>query len=129
MEQYYFNDESLKDYSIICEYWETSRAWGHRAILMYKGMRIQEAKIRYYNRTWEVYRFQSVMRKVVNEYKEDKLQEFIDNYKDDCNITRFKKGEKENVIKSFDFCEIGERINKMLEAINFGNCGDFRRGY
>lgn len=129
MEQYYFNDESLKDYSIICEYWETSRARGHRAILMYKGMRIQEAKIRYYNRTREVYRFQSVMRKVVNEYKEDKLQEFIENYKSDCNITRFKKGEKENVIKSFDSCEIGERINKMLEAISFGNHGDFKRDF
>lgn len=129
MEQYYFNDESLKDYSIICEYWETSRAWGHRAILMYKGMRIQEAKIRYYNRTWEVYRFQSCMRKVVNDYKEDKLQEFIDDYKGDYNITRFKKGEKENVIKSFESCEIGERINKMLEAINFGNHGDFKRDF
>ena len=129
MEQFYFNDESLKDYSIICEYWETSQAWGHRAILMYKGMRIQEAKIRYYNRTWEVYRFQSVMRKVVNAYKEDKLQEYIDDYKGDCNITRFKKGEKENVIKSFESCEIGERINKMLESINFGNNGDFKRGY
>ena len=130
MEQYYFNDESLKDYSIICEYWETSRAWGHRAILMYKGMRIQEAKIRYYNRTWEVYRFQSCMKKLISIYHDEKLEDSIKAYKDLHGISRFKKGEKESVIQYLEKNDsIFKRIKKMKDAIDFGNCGDFKRDF
>lgn len=117
MEIFRFKSRDLKDYSIISEYWETSRAWGHRSILMYNNVRILETKVRYYNRTWECYRYETCMRKLINEYREDKLNEYIENYKYDSNIDRFRKGEKETVIKSFDSSEIGKRIDKMLKAI------------
>ena len=43
----------------LCAYgWETRNSWGHTAYCPELGM---EAKIRYYNRTWECHRFDSVI--------------------------------------------------------------------
>lgn len=43
-----------------CEVWNTGGKWGHRAVCLYNGYQVAEAKIRYYNRTWEAYQFDSV---------------------------------------------------------------------
>lgn len=117
MEIYRFKDKALKDYSIVCEYWETSRAWGHRAILMYCDNEMLEYKCRYYNRTWEMYRYQSCMSGLINTYRENSLAGYLDTYKYKNNIDRFHKGEKEKVIKEFDLTDTGREIAKMLEAI------------
>lgn len=57
--------------SIGCEVWSNSRAWGHEARLFYKGEEVAKNRVRYYNRTWEAYQFDSVkgglMSKVDNE--------------------------------------------------------------
>ena len=43
----------------LCAYgWETRRAWGHTAYCPETGTTV---KIRYYNRTWEAHRFDSVL--------------------------------------------------------------------
>ena len=118
MEIFRFKEKSLKDYSIACEYWETSRAWGHRAILMYNGHDILETKVRYYNRTWEMYTFQSCMSRLLSMYYDEKLNDFLEASKELAGITRFKKGEKEAYIKSFEKDSIYKRIKMMKDAIN-----------
>lgn len=118
MEIFRFKQKALKEYSIACEYWETSRAWGHRAILMYNGHDVLETKIRYYNRTWEMYRYQSCMQKLLSMYHDEKLEDFIEIYKDDNGVTRFKKGEKDAVGRAFEKDSIAKRIRMMRDAIN-----------
>lgn len=49
-----------KDISIGCEVWNCGRQWGHRAKCFYKGQEIAEKSVRYYNRTWEAYQFDTV---------------------------------------------------------------------
>ena len=49
------------DVSIACETYSNSRAWGHIARCIYRGQEIEQARARYYNRTWERYQFESVM--------------------------------------------------------------------
>ena len=130
MELFRFNQKCLKSYSIVCEYWETSQAWGHRARLMYNGNEILKTSIRYYNRTWEVYRFQSVMQRLVSLYHDKKMEDCIKAYKELNGISRFKKGEKESVIKQLEKNDsIFKRIKMMKKAINFGNSGDFKRDF
>ena len=41
--------------------YETSHTWGHKAEIHKDGRIVAAAKITYYNRTWETYRFQSVV--------------------------------------------------------------------
>lgn len=52
--------------SVQCEYYENSRHWGHRAELYFYDRYIGKTTITYYNRTWEAYEFQSVLRQIAN---------------------------------------------------------------
>ena len=44
-----------------CETYSNYRSWGHRGRVFYNGVLITEHKIRYYNRTWERYQFESLL--------------------------------------------------------------------
>ena len=63
------------DWCFVNETWRNSYSWGHKSTLLYKGNPISEAKVRYYNRTWEKYKYQSCMLKC--------LQELIEQYKEE----------------------------------------------
>lgn len=56
-----------KDVIIACEVWNRgNQAWGHEARCFYKGVEVEKARARYYNRTWERYQFESVMLELVD---------------------------------------------------------------
>jgi len=77
METYIIN-ENLK---IEAWYYETSRNWGHKARAIYNGREVAEVKIVYQNRTWESYKYQSVMQKLIDamdEYKTIPLADRIE---------------------------------------------------
>lgn len=62
METYIFSD----DLKFEAWYFESSRSWGHKARAIYKGRELSEVKVVYQNRTWEAYKYQSVMQKLVD---------------------------------------------------------------
>lgn len=53
-------------FTFVCESWNTRNSWGHK-VTLYKNDKviIGQTKIRYYNRTWESYQFQSVIKNVI----------------------------------------------------------------
>ena len=53
--------KSGRVYNIVNEYWETSRAWGHKSTLIAPWGEVESRKVTYLNRTWEYYRYQSCM--------------------------------------------------------------------
>ena len=53
------------DLSIICFVFDTGRSWGHRAVIQNTG---EQVKINYYNRTWEAFKYESVLYKAVEAY-------------------------------------------------------------
>lgn len=70
VEKYKFDVKDFKDIFINCEYYETRNSWGHRG-----GVRIPTqysdvvtGKIRYYNRTWECYTYQSLLFRLLDKY-------------------------------------------------------------
>ena len=75
-------------FTLVCESWSTRNSWGHQ-VTLYKNdtVRIGRANIRYYNRTWECYQYQSAIRCVIsqaiNEIKEVAKETFktLHNYK------------------------------------------------
>jgi hypothetical protein len=48
--------------SILCEVYENSRNWGHRARVFRDGGEVVKTTQTYYNRTWESFQFQTVLR-------------------------------------------------------------------
>ena len=53
-------------FTIVCESWWNRNSWGH-IVTLYKNdtVKIGRVKIRYYNRTWESYRYQSAIKSVI----------------------------------------------------------------
>jgi hypothetical protein len=45
--------------SITGEVYSNSRAWGHEVRAIYNGSEYTKNRVRYYNRTWERYQFES----------------------------------------------------------------------
>ena len=55
-------------FTLVCESWCTRYSWGHE-VTLYKNdfAKIGRSKIRYYNRTWESYQYQSAIKAVIFE--------------------------------------------------------------
>ena len=53
-------------FTLVCESWCTRNSRGH-IVTLYKNdtVKIGRAKIRYYNRTWEYYQYQSAIKSVL----------------------------------------------------------------
>jgi len=104
-------------WQIVNESWETRNAWGHKTTLIRNGYDYGEHKVRYYNRTWERYTYETCMRGAVEELYQRELDYYINQYKENNAIIRFKKGEKEKVEKEFEKIEIAKELKKLKKAI------------
>lgn len=53
-------------FTFVCESWKTRSSWGHE-VTLYKNDTVQvgRVRIRYYNRTWECYQYQSAIQNVI----------------------------------------------------------------
>lgn len=70
-----------KNFTIFCDYWGTRNSWGHEATLYVDSKKIKSYKIRYYNRTWERYTFQSVINACIYSALEELKEELKAIYK------------------------------------------------
>lgn len=103
------------------ESWSTSNAWGHRTIVFKNDYEYTEHKCRYYNRTWESYTYQTCMFGAVDDIYTREKNRFIENYKYQNNIDRFKRGQKEEVLKAFEKSDIAKELKKLEKAIREKN--------
>ena len=61
--------EITKDVKVECTTWNRYNSWGHIAKLYINDEYIGTRRIRYYNRTWESYTFQTALYNVIEKYK------------------------------------------------------------
>lgn len=104
-------------WQLINEFWETSKAWGHKTTILRNGSEYVASKVRYYNRTWESYEYESSMLNAVDEIKTNERSKYINNYKYQNNVARFKKGEKEQVEQMFEKTNIARELATLKDAI------------
>jgi hypothetical protein len=90
------------NYTFFNEVWKRGYNWGHRSVLHLNGFKLTEAKITYYNRTWESYQFQSVMLQAVEIYISGLIWDAVDSYKRENNIKRLTRDKKQIVISKFE---------------------------
>lgn len=53
-------------FTFVCESWSNKNGWGHE-VTLYKNneLKVGSARVRYYNRTWENYLYQSAIKQVI----------------------------------------------------------------
>lgn len=128
-----FEEYNFEGYSFMVRGWETSRAWGHECYLILNGYgEVARAKCRYYNRTWEKYQYQSVMRQALEAYEKDELAHYLRNKKAElgllawdsdshCEVEKpFKAGEKKKYTEEFYQTDKYAVIEKLKEHIKEG---------
>jgi len=57
-----------KIYSIVCNWKKTRSGFKHIANLCINGTSVYETKVNYYNRTWESFEYESILKKVIENY-------------------------------------------------------------
>lgn len=107
-------------YEFVNENWSTSRSWGHRTNLFKNGMECLEHKVTYLNRTWESYEYQTCMFGTIRTLRDLEEKRFIENYKYENDIERFKKGQKDLVVAEFNKTEIARDLDKLYNAVKLG---------
>lgn len=91
----------------------------HESKLYKNGRLIGQNKIQYYNRTWECYTYQSVMKGIVGYLLEDIENEYKVNYKLINNIKRLTEARKNEMIKAFsentpvEYLELAELYSQL----------------
>lgn len=118
MEIRYKKCKSGNIWRFVNEYWENSNGWGHKTTLFKNSYEFDPHKVRYINRTWERYTYQSCMSGAVETVYNKQLAYFIENYKETHDIIKFKRGQKEEVVKMFEQSELGQDLQELKDAIS-----------
>lgn len=67
-EKHNIPQELFKDMYFNCQYYETRNSWGHKGSFRI-GLETINTRIRYYNRTWECYTYQSLLFHMLDKYE------------------------------------------------------------
>ena len=107
---------------LVNDSWSTSNSWGHKTNVLINGCDYGEHKVRYYNRTWEMYTYQTCMSGAIREIMENNITMFLENYKENNGIIRFKKGQKEQLINDYKTTDdLMLDLEQTLQAIRDRN--------
>ena len=106
------------NFRFVCESWSNSRGWGHRVVLFKNGIEINEAKIKYQNRTWESYVYQSCMEKAVGQLLEKRKLELIANYKRVNDLSRLSQKKKDEIIDNDEIVNTYRMLEKEIGNYN-----------
>ena len=88
-----------KLYEVFGQYWETRNSWGHNGYLLIDGHEVSKNRVRYYNRTWEGYRFQTAGRGAVWAYIEELKRRALNRYREATGRARLSQSLKDGIYK------------------------------
>ena len=110
--------KSGREYNIVNETWETSRAWGHKSTLVAPWGEVESRKVKYINRTWERYTYESCMSGLINTILEDNLKSYITQYKEKNGIARLTSLQKDIIKAEWQEKEYTQELMEIKERIN-----------
>lgn len=118
MDSIIVHDIDDRHYTFANRYWSTSRAWGHEtSLFLNNGWRIGRAKVRYYNRTWERYTFQSCMRAAVRSAIAMYTARHLASWLYQHNQSRFKRWQKAACLQEASASPDIQALHQLLEKI------------
>lgn len=86
-------------------------------LLSNNGLEVGTYKIQYYNRTWECYQYQTVMRSCIHDIIEKRKENFIKLAKEQYNIKRLTKEKRKQAEAVFENMEQIKELRKMYEEL------------
>lgn len=110
--------KSGREYNIVNEYWETSHSWGHKSTLIAPWGEVESRKVKYINRTWERYTYESCMSGLINTILENNLKSYITQYKEKNDITRLTSLQKDMIKAEWQQQEYTQELMEIKERIN-----------
>lgn len=110
--------KSGREYNIVNEYWETSHSWGHKSTLIAPWGEVESRKVKYINRTWERYTYESCMSGLIETILEDNLKSYITQYKEKNDITRLTSLQKDMIKAEWQEKEYTQELMEIKERIN-----------
>lgn len=114
-----FECKAYPEFKIVAYSYETSSSWGHKAeLIRNNNYTLNTYKIRYYNRTWEKYEYQSVIKSVLNDYIDYLIKDYINDYKTQNNITRLKSQQREELIRQAKMTPLVEKLETFYKELN-----------
>ncbi len=99
-----------KDYEVVCNWKKTQNGFKHTARLSKNELSVYETKICYSNRTWERFKYESILHKVINAYFDEKQAKKY--------IKKLKAPENEQFKAVSLVCKLGEVICKKQKDKN-----------
>ena len=113
-----FECKAYPEFKIVAYSYETSNSWGHKAKLMKNNDYIlNEYKIRYYNRTWECYQYQSVIKAVLSDYMTYIINDYINDYKDTNDIKRLNRNLREELTRQAKMTTLYEKLETFYKEL------------
>lgn len=107
------------EYTFINTFRGNRSGFVHESELLKNNWTIGKNKIQYYNRTWESYTYQTVMKGLVRGLMENCMEDFISAWKNDHEIKRLTKQKKEAMMEDFqnnkpmEYAELEELYNML----------------
>ena len=113
-----FECKAYPEFKIVAYSYETSSSWGYKAELIRNNDYVLNTrKITYYNRTWEKYEYQSVIKSVLNDYIDYLIKDYINDYKTLNNITRLKSQQREELIRQAKLTPLVEKLETFYKEL------------
>ena len=113
-----FECKAYPEFKIVAYTYETPSSWGHKAELIRNNdYTLNTYKIRYYNRTWECYQYQSVIKSVLNDYIDYLIKDYINDYKTQNSITRLKSQQREELIRQAKMTPLVEKLETFYKEL------------
>ena len=114
-----FECKSYPEFKIVAHSYENSHNWGHKAELLLNNYHtLANTKIVYINRTWERYQYQSVILKVLRNYMDYLIEEYINDYKDTNNIKRLNHNLKQELTRQAKLTPLFEKLETFYKELN-----------
>lgn len=114
-----------------CLYYEVTNSnqaslWGHEVELRHNEKLVSNAKISYYNRTWETFEFQSCMLEALRNYMASVANNIYSTYKETNNTNRISTNQKTKLLNQD---ETYKTLQKLYDLISSGNKGELTESY
>lgn len=109
------------EYEFINESRSTRHGFAHDTTLFKGYCSISKATCHYLNRTWECYRYQTVMKCCVGNLIDSEYEDFIAGYKAENNIKRLtaeKRAEADRIFETLETVKELREIYKQLDNRN-----------
>ena len=106
---------SYKNFNIVGDTFSNAQSWGHTAVVFREDKEISKSKIRYFNRTWERYTYQSVILDALYDAIKRRENYLIINYKDITGASRITKRKKEELV------ECDKKIIELRDVYDYFN--------